>query len=353
MNICFYSNRMYFEGDWLYKRGMGGSESALVNLTETWKKYHAEDNITVYNGFERPHTTYNGIIYKSHLDFKNECKTFDMDVLITQRNHEPLLEPFIKTKKILFWSQDDMNEGSLKLIEKSPYMQRRIDSFLVISEHSKNDLGKHFRNPFLLLRNGYRDDWVDLNKGQRLPIAIYTSTPYRGLNVLAEVWPEILRRCRERNVEPKLKVISSMSLYQWSDKDFQPLFKYLDSLESVERKEAAPQRQLYDHLKYSSVMLYPNHFLETGCMAVLEALANNNWVVTSNLGALPEQVKDGLNGFIVNGDANTSTYKEEFINKAVESLCSLPIPKNDGLIFSWKEQMEKLHNYIYNLLRKE
>jgi glycosyltransferase involved in cell wall biosynthesis len=184
-----------------------------------------------------------------------------------------------------------------------------------------------------------------------MPIAIYTSTPYRGLDVLAEVWPEILKRCKERGVDPTLKVITSMSLYQWSDDNFKNLYKILDSLPNVQRIDAIPQRQLYEHLKYSSVMLYPNHFLETGCMAVLEALANNNWVVTTNLGALGEQVVVGKNGFLVDGDAHSASYKEGFINASVVALTELRTPYNSGLIFSWQEQCKKLRDYIYNLLR--
>ena len=97
-------------------------------------------------------------------------------------------------------------------------------------------------------------------------------------------------------------------------------------------------------------MLYPNHFLETGAMAVLEALANGVWVVTTDLGALGEQVKDGKNGFLISGNARSPEYKEKFIEKAIDSLTNDYMPDSTGLIFSWQEQIKLLRNYIQKLL---
>ena len=97
-------------------------------------------------------------------------------------------------------------------------------------------------------------------------------------------------------------------------------------------------------------MLYSNHFLETGAMAVLEALANGVWVVTTDLGALGEQVVDRKNGFLISGNAHSPEYKEKFIEKAIDSLTSDYTPDSTGLIFSWQEQVEKLKNYIEELL---
>jgi glycosyltransferase involved in cell wall biosynthesis len=152
-------------------------------------------------------------------------------------------------------------------------------------------------------------------------------------------------------IAPELRTYTGMALYQQADRPAeQQLYSALKQLPKVTQFGPIPQRRLYEELKQVKVMLYPNHFLETGCMAVLEALANDVWVVTTDLGALGEQVIDGKNGFLISGNAHSPEYKEKFIEKAIVSLTNNYTPDSIGLIFSWQEQCIRLRNYIYNLL---
>jgi len=354
MRIVFYSNRIFFDGDYLTKRGLGGSESALINLSTSWKKEHSADEIIVYNGRVRTNenSNFEGVAYKTVLDFKAECRTFNADVFITLREPDPLMEPYIDSKLFLFHSQDDMNEPGLQTIKSNLYLQKRIDSILAISEHSKKDFINNLPIPVKIIRNGYNHEWIPKEFKKGNGIAVYTSTPFRGLDVLTQCWPEIYNECKLQDITPTLKIFSGMSLYQQpDDPSLMILYNVLRNLSGVIFSNPLPQKELFKELQSANVMLYPNHFLETGCMAVTEALANGCWVVTSNLGALPEQVEDQKNGFLIDGDAHTQEYKKKFIEAAVCALCYIPIPNSESLIFTWKNQMEELRNYIYKLLR--
>ena len=347
MKVCFYSSRLQFSGDTLVKQGLGGSESALVNISLCWKKQFPKDEIVVYNGPTIRNQEYEGVIYKSVQEFKTEITSSRWDAFISLRECDPFLNPFINAKIKCFWSQDDMNERDLQRAKDQLYIRENIDLFFVISNYSLNNISQAFpEKDIVLQRNGYRSDWINTSNNNRKPIAIYSSTPFRGLDVLTEVWKDIYDGCSKSGITPLLKVCGGMSLYQQSEDPFRELYKNLKDLPGTEVIGSIPQRDLYSILHECKVMLYSNHFLETCSMAVLEALANGVWCVTTDLGALGEQVKEEVNGTLIEGDARSPEYQNKFIEASIEALESNYIPNSNGLIFSWNEQSRKMRQSI-------
>lgn len=348
MKIAFYANRIQLDGDILERQGTGGSESAMVNLSRQIKKLYPDYEVTVYNGQKRDKSEYYGVVWKTYKDFLLEHKTFNQDVFIVLREKYPFTLPYIDAKKKILWSQDDMNEVDLIALTRERYPRENVDAFFVISDHSKNDLLKAFPDkPIYLLRNGYNADWADPT-GEREPIAVYSSTPFRGLDILVELWPIIYEGCLAiYRVKPELRVFGDMSLYrQGNDEKITGLLNAVNNLPKARHWGSVSQKQLYEQLKQCKVMLYPNHFLETGCMAVLEALANGCWIVTTHLGALPEQVVNGRNGYCIQGNPFSREYKEQFVQKAIEALGSQVCPKSEGLIWSWENRAQLVNNIL-------
>jgi glycosyltransferase involved in cell wall biosynthesis len=352
MKIAFYANRIHLDGDILEKQGTGGSESAMVNLSRQLKNLYPSYEITVYNGNQRDKKEYNGVVWKTHRDFLFEHESFNQDVFIVLREKSPFTLKYIDAKRKILWSQDDMNEIDLVNLTSDSYARSNVDAFFVISNHSLGELSRSFpEKNIYLVRNGYNHEWAD-SSGDREPIAVYSSTPFRGLDILVELWPRIFEGCVGiHGVKPELRVFGDMSLYrQGNDERISNLLNTVNNLPKAKHWGAVSQKQLYEQLKQCKVMLYPNHFLETGCMAVLEALANGCWVVTTHLGALPEQVVDGRNGYCIKGNPFSKEYKDKFIERAIESLCAKETYiDNKGLIFSWEDRA-RLVNAI---LKKE
>jgi glycosyltransferase involved in cell wall biosynthesis len=113
----------------------------------------------------------------------------------------------------------------------------------------------------------------------------YTSTPFRGLDLLVSCFPEI----RRRHSDCRLDVFSSM--YPWDrarDQDYRSLYEQCRATEGINYRGAVSQTQLAEELRGVRILAYPNTFAETSCIAVMEALAAGALVVTSDLGALPE-----------------------------------------------------------------
>jgi glycosyltransferase involved in cell wall biosynthesis len=113
----------------------------------------------------------------------------------------------------------------------------------------------------------------------------YTSTPFRGLDVLVSCFPEIRRRrpCR-------LEVFSSMDVYFMGgpQDQHQALYGKCRTTEGIDYRGSVSQSQLAAELRGVRVLAYPNTFEETSCIAVMEALAAGALVVTSDLAALSE-----------------------------------------------------------------
>ena len=118
------------------------------------------------------------------------------------------------------------------------------------------------------------------------PTLIYTSTPFRGLDVLLIAFPSIRRLvpgCR-------LRVFSSMAIYGVAaDKDGgRALYDLCRALDGVEYKGVVGQEELADELLRADILAYPNTFPEMACIAVMEAMVAGCVVLTSKLAALPE-----------------------------------------------------------------
>jgi glycosyltransferase involved in cell wall biosynthesis len=120
----------------------------------------------------------------------------------------------------------------------------------------------------------------------KTPRLTYTSTPFRGLDVLIACFPAL----RRRHPDCTLDVFSSMQVYNQpsGDDPYQPLYDQCRTTAGVHYRGSVSQTQLARELTPLTVLAYPNTFAETSCIAVMEALAAGLLVVTSDLGALPE-----------------------------------------------------------------
>jgi glycosyltransferase involved in cell wall biosynthesis len=118
------------------------------------------------------------------------------------------------------------------------------------------------------------------------PVLFYSSTPFRGLDVLLQAFPSI----RDAIPGTRLRIFSGMGVYQMpAEQDqYRDLYERARSTEGVEYVGPIGQSRLAKELIGATALAYPSTFAETSCITVIEAMAIGAAVITTRLGALPE-----------------------------------------------------------------
>jgi glycosyltransferase involved in cell wall biosynthesis len=193
------------------------------------------------------------------------------------------------TKPTIYWNQLSHDQNAVQFLS-TPENVEAINQFVFVGNWQAEQFRKTFNIP------GYKTTVLknacigveQRQPGKRDKVRLcYTSTPWRGLDVLLAAW-ELLK---PENAE--LHIFSSTKIY---GKDFainnenyyQDLYDKCEALDGVVYRGSVSNEELRKELHTFDILAYPNTFEETSCIAVIEALSAGLRVVTSNLGALPE-----------------------------------------------------------------
>lgn len=193
------------------------------------------------------------------------------------------------SKETIYWNQLAHDQEAVQWLS-DPNNVEKIDHFVFVSHWQSECYRKAFNIP------GYKTKVIQnacIGVGQRVPSSrkvvklCYTSTPWRGLDVLLDAW-DLLNPS-----DCELHVFSSCQIY---GKDFAHTeeAKYIDlynrclNTKGIVYRGSVPNEELRKELPSFDILAYPCTFEETSCIAVIEALSAGLRVVTSNLGALPE-----------------------------------------------------------------
>ena len=115
---------------------------------------------------------------------------------------------------------------------------------------------------------------------------VYHTTPHRGLELLYPVFDALSKEFD--NIH--LNVFSSFEIYGWKerDKQYQKLFEQLKSHPKITYYGSRSNEEVIATLKQSHIFLYPCIWVETSCIAMIEAIKCGCTVIHPSLGALPE-----------------------------------------------------------------
>lgn len=228
----------------------------------------------------------------------------------------------------VLWTQHAANESAVHSLAQAPERDCYA-GFAFVSDWQRADYLARFALPAeraRVLRNAPAPVFANLlAEGEailpakiRPPVIAYTSTPFRGLDVLLDAFPKI----RAQVPDVRLRVYSSMEVYQTAPVvdhlQYGDLYARCRSTPGVEYIGSLPQSALAAEMRRVTTLAYPNTFPETSCIAAIEAMASGCRVVTSRLAALPETTA----GFaeLIEPDQSREDYIADFSERVVATL---------------------------------
>jgi glycosyltransferase involved in cell wall biosynthesis len=198
------------------------------------------------------------------------------------------LKALLPSSRMIFWAHALPDQPAMQILQQ-PEAKDAIDAVLFVSEWQRGEVERAFgvfRRSFVV-GNGIAPAFENLFASPEDLLrakqnrAAYTTTPYRGLSVLA-------RAMRGFDRATGLEVFSSMRVYQAGDEDYAPLFDELAQNPAIRCHGAVTQSELARHLRGCAFLFYPSIYPETFCITAAEAMAAGMKVVSTRLGALPE-----------------------------------------------------------------
>ena len=197
-----------------------------------------------------------------------------------------------------------------------------VDHIVSPSHWAKEQLVRFLKVPkekISVIPNGVSDKFtLSENKSKTF---IYTSIPYKGLELL----PRIIPLIQQRHPDAKFKIFSSMSLYGNLIDPYVDLYQDLKLIQNVEYSAAVDQDELIRHYQESAFFIHPNIWEETFCVSMAEAMKCGCYPIITNIGALPEVATENFSSIIpVEGTRTTEKYEvtDNFINKFAEVCCT-------------------------------
>lgn len=320
MKIAFYNHGIPFHGHTPHAEPLGGSESGIVYMARAQARLGHD--VTVYCNCPEP-AVYDSVTYRHYHQFFADYRAMPWDVLIAFRSFDPLLLGRIAPRTI-FWTGDAYNQPALTNLAH-PILQENLDAVFCVSEWQRQTFLARFGLPedkVVATRNGFPAHLLPPPATRNWNRAAYTSTPFRGLHILLQLFPEI----RDRVPDMTLDVYSSMRVYGWAEEEDRRLYgEIYDAARQpgVNWHGSVPQPALLSQLARTGFLLYPNIFEETSCIAAIEAQACGAVVITSASAGLNETVENGRTGICISGDPHSESYQREFI-EAVAALAANP-----------------------------
>jgi UDP-glucose:(glucosyl)LPS alpha-1,2-glucosyltransferase len=187
---------------------------------------------------------------------------------------------------------------------------------------------------------------------------IYHTTPHRGLELLVPVFDHLAKS----DPDIHLDVFSSFQIYGWEQRDapYKPLFDAIKDHPQMTFHGFQPNDVVRKALQKAHIFAYPNIWMETSCLAMMEAISAKCMCVHPDFGALPETTSNWTFMYPFHEDPNA--HAGIFLN-ALKSVIDIAREKDESqelklsgaktycdLFYNWEVRAEQWQAFLTSLL---
>jgi glycosyltransferase involved in cell wall biosynthesis len=284
-DLVFYCDRSEFQ--WHPgTTGFGGSEEAVINVARELAKL--DWNVTVYNSCGHKPVVQDSVTYRPFWEFNPRDR---QDVVILWRWPKPL-DWDIKAERIFVELQDTTDEGAFMKRDRVAKLTR----VFVRSQFHRSLYPNLPDGKVAVIPNGIDLTLLQGDEPKDPYLLINTSSVERSMAVL----PKMFKAVKQRVPQARLQWAYGWGLFelfnatdtkklQW----MKQIQRELDDagIETLGHLTNAEVGKLYQR---GAILAYPTNFPETDCISVKKAQACGCVPVTTDFGALAENVQFGI-----------------------------------------------------------
>jgi tetratricopeptide (TPR) repeat protein len=295
-------------GPWSLEKGIGGSEEAVIRLSNELAREGWE--VTVYatpgekaglfhydwshvpDGLPSKMPDHEFIDWKQYWEFNPDD---EFDVVVAWRMPS-FFDNEIKARKQYLWLHDVMEKE-----EFTDERLKRIDKVIVLSKYHESLFPMLPKEKVFLSANGITaSDFDGISEHRDTQRIIYMSSHIRGLALLYDIWPEVKRAVPDAKLDIYYGWESYVSMNH-NNPGNQPggmawmrmMQTWVKDLDGVTDHGKIGQQEIVEEIQKSGVWAYPCPFPEIYCITAIKAQAGGAVPVSSDFAALDETVQFG------------------------------------------------------------
>ena len=166
---------------------------------------------------------------------------------------------------------------------------KKFDHFVFVSHWQRDQYIMIFGIPYSMcsvIPNAVELEYEYTKKQTDLIRFIYHTTPHRGLQLVYPIFDALSKEFDNIHLD----VFSSFRIYGWEKRDaqFEELFGKIRSHSNMTYHGFKRNDIVLDALKKSHIFLFPSIWMETSCIAMIEAIRSGCVVIHPSYGVLPE-----------------------------------------------------------------
>jgi len=339
MNILIIDSGQPFNLDSLLIEPLGGSESSVLLLAQGLSLHH---NVVITTSNNKGVPQIRGNLNLFHIS-EAENIVNEADVIILNRCLPPFIKHLNKSKKVFYYTHDAYDQTHIILPIKeylndltgilfvSNYQKESFKTYLNIEHQNSIILNNSINyNHSLLYSN------LDLYKDKDKINLIYCSIPYKGIEILYDIFNTLLYKYKDI-INLNLNIFSSMAIYNQADLDkkYEEYYNNLSQLPNTKLNNPISQYQLVSELAKSHILLMPSLYHETFGI---------NSILAQSVGCIPILPNNGANSeinldFCISNNPNIKSKLgfEAYIDK-ISEIIDLYI-NNPTQIYQYQKQL--------------